>query len=169
MAGGPGGPPTGWSESQAERHLRSLELFGMRFGLDRMRRMMTVLGSPERRFDTIHVVGTNGKTSTTRMIAAILERHGVRTGAYLSPHLSSYCERVQVSERDISPEGFTDAVARAADVLGVVPDDVSKTVVAATVGGGRPLPAAQPDSATHAADVLARLGSRAATWNRRDI
>ena len=102
-----------WSSDRAERHLRSLELFGMRFGLDRMRRMMTALGSPERRFQSIHVVGTNGKSSTTRMTAAILERHGVRTGAYLSPHLVSYCERVQVSERDISPEGFTDAVARA--------------------------------------------------------
>jgi dihydrofolate synthase / folylpolyglutamate synthase len=102
-----------WSGERAERHLRSLELFGMRFGLDRMRRMMTALGSPERRFQSIHVVGTNGKSSTTRMTAAILERHGVRTGAYLSPHLKSYTERVQIGERDISPEGFTDAVARA--------------------------------------------------------
>ena len=114
MAGGPGGPPKGWSESQAERHLRSLELFGMRFGLDRMRRMMTVLGSPQQRFETIHVVGTNGKTSTTRMIAAILERHGLRTGAYTSPHLSSYTERVQVGERDVESDEFAQAVARAA-------------------------------------------------------
>jgi dihydrofolate synthase/folylpolyglutamate synthase len=114
MGGGPGGPLKGWSESQAERHLRSLELFGMRFGLDRMRRMMTVLGSPERRFDTIHVVGTNGKTSTTRMIAAILERHGLRTGAYTSPHLSSYTERVQVGEREVDSDSFAQAIARAA-------------------------------------------------------
>ncbi len=103
-----------WSESQAERHLRSLELFGMRFGLDRMRRMMTVLDSPERRFDTIHVVGTNGKSSTTRMTAAILERHGLRTGAYTSPHLTAYTERVQVSERDVESDAFAAAVARAA-------------------------------------------------------
>ena len=103
-----------WSETEAERHLRSLELFGMRFGLDRMRRMMTALGSPERRFDTIHVVGTNGKSSTTRMIAAILERHGLRTAAYTSPHLSSYTERVQVGERDVESDAFAAAVARAA-------------------------------------------------------
>ena len=62
----------------------------------------------------MHVVGTNGKTSTTRMIAAILERHGLRTGAYLSPHLISYSERVQVAERDISGPAFAAAVARAA-------------------------------------------------------
>ena len=114
MPAGPEGRPTGWSEGQAERHLRSLELFGMRFGLDRMRRMMTVLGSPERRFETIHVVGTNGKSSTTRMIAAILERHGLRTGAYTSPHLTSYTERVQVGERDVGSDAFAAAIAKAA-------------------------------------------------------
>ena len=109
-----GGATPGWSEAKAEDHLRSLELFGMRFGLDRMRRMMTALGSPQSRFDVIHVVGTNGKSSTTRMIAAILERHGLRTGAYLSPHLVSYRERVQVAERDVEAGAFAAAVARAA-------------------------------------------------------
>jgi dihydrofolate synthase/folylpolyglutamate synthase len=107
-------PPADWTECQAEDHLHSLELFGMRFGLDRMRRMMTVLGSPQRRFDSIHVLGTNGKTSTTRMIAAILERHGLRTGAYTSPHLVSYRERVQVAERDLEGGAFAAAIARAA-------------------------------------------------------
>jgi dihydrofolate synthase / folylpolyglutamate synthase len=105
--------PAAWTEAQAERRLRSLELFGMRFGLDRMRRMMTALGSPERRFESIHVLGTNGKSSTTRMIAAILERHDLRTGAYLSPHLVSYRERVRVDGREIDPEDFTAAIAQA--------------------------------------------------------
>ncbi len=86
----------------------------MRFGLDRMRRMMTALGSPERRFQSIHVVGTNGKSSTTRMIAAILERHGLRTGTYTSPHLISYTERVQVGERDLESDTFAAAISRAA-------------------------------------------------------
>lgn len=112
--GGEGRATRRWSPEHAERHLRSLDLFGMRFGLDRMHRMMTVLGSPERSFDTIHVVGTNGKTSTTRMIAAILKRHGLRTGCYLSPHLVSYCERVQIGERDIETHAFAAAIAQAA-------------------------------------------------------
>ncbi len=101
-------------QQHAEGQLRALELFGMRFGLDRMRRMMTVLGSPERSFEAVHVLGTNGKSSTTRMTAAILERHGLRTGAYLSPHLVSYCERVLVGEQEMDPDGFADAVSRAA-------------------------------------------------------
>jgi dihydrofolate synthase / folylpolyglutamate synthase len=103
-----------WGSEEAERHLRSLELFGMRFGLDRMRRMMTALDSPEQRFASIHVVGTNGKSSTTRMIAAILERHGLRTGTYTSPHLISYTERVQIGERDLDSDAFAAAIARAA-------------------------------------------------------
>jgi dihydrofolate synthase / folylpolyglutamate synthase len=105
--------PTRWTEARAERQLRSLELFGMRFGLDRMRRMMTVLGSPERRFQTIHVLGTNGKSSTTRMTAAILREHGLRSGAYTSPHLVSYRERVLVDGRELDAEAFAAAVARA--------------------------------------------------------
>jgi dihydrofolate synthase/folylpolyglutamate synthase len=107
-------PSASWTEAQAEAHLRSLELFGMRFGLDRMRRMMTVLGSPQRRYDCIHVLGTNGKTSTTRMTAAILERHGLRTATYTSPHLISYRERLQIGERDLSSERFAAAIERAA-------------------------------------------------------
>ena len=59
---------------EAEDYLLGLELFGMRFGLDRMHKLMTVLGMPQRRFASIHVVGSNGKSSTVRMIAAILER-----------------------------------------------------------------------------------------------
>ena len=51
----------------------ALELFGMRFGLERMRRLLTALGSPQERFRAIHVVGTNGKSSTVRMAAAMLE------------------------------------------------------------------------------------------------
>jgi dihydrofolate synthase/folylpolyglutamate synthase len=110
----PGEPHGSWSPEHAERHLRSLELFGMRFGLDRMRRMMTALGSPERSFATIHVVGTNGKSSTTRMIAAILQAHGLRTGAYLSPHLVSYAERVQVDAHDVQTHELARAIAQAA-------------------------------------------------------
>jgi dihydrofolate synthase/folylpolyglutamate synthase len=98
----------------AERYLLSLELFGMRFGLDRMRRLMTALGHPERKFSSIHVVGTNGKSSTVRMTAAILEAHGLRTGSYLSPHLVSFEERVRIGDDDIEPAAFAGAVQRTA-------------------------------------------------------
>jgi dihydrofolate synthase/folylpolyglutamate synthase len=109
-----------FSPQDAERYLLSLEMFGMRFGLDRMRRLMTALGHPQRRFDSIHVVGTNGKSSTTRMIAAILREHGVRSGSYLSPHLVSFCERIRIEDADCEPVAFAAAVQRAAHAAELV-------------------------------------------------
>jgi dihydrofolate synthase/folylpolyglutamate synthase len=103
-----------WSLERAEEHLLSLELFGMRFGLDRMRRLLTALGSPQERYAAVHVVGTNGKSSTVRMTAALLEAHGVRTGAYVSPHLVSFAERVRVGGEDADGVAFGAAVERAA-------------------------------------------------------
>jgi dihydrofolate synthase / folylpolyglutamate synthase len=113
---------------QAEEYLLSLELFGMRFGLDRMHRLMTVLGLPQRRFASIHVVGTNGKSSTVRFCAAILGRHGLRTGSYTSPHLGSFRERIEVGEKPVPEADFAASVARAAQAAELVnrtaePDD----------------------------------------------
>jgi dihydrofolate synthase/folylpolyglutamate synthase len=116
-----------WTLQRAEDHLLGLELFGMRFGLDRMRRLMTVLGSPERAFESIHVVGTNGKSSTVRMTEELLRRHGVRTGSYTSPHLVSFAERIRIDGLEISPGAFAAAVQRAARAAELVertlPDD----------------------------------------------
>jgi dihydrofolate synthase / folylpolyglutamate synthase len=105
---------TPWRLEDAEAHLLSLELFGMRFGLERMRRLLTVLGSPQERFAAIHVVGTNGKSSTVRMCAALLEAHGVRTGAFLSPHLTTFAERIRIGDADLDGDAFAAAVQRAA-------------------------------------------------------
>jgi dihydrofolate synthase/folylpolyglutamate synthase len=106
--------------AEAERYLLSLELFGMRFGLDRMRRLMTALGTPQERFGSVHVAGTNGKSSTVRMTAEILRRHGLRSGAYLSPHLVSFTERIRIDDADLRPERFAAAVSRAARAAGKV-------------------------------------------------
>ena len=103
-----------WSLERAEDHLLGLELFGMRFGLDRMRRLLTVLGSPQTAFASIHVVGTNGKSSTVRMTEELLARHGLRAGSYTSPHLVSFTERVRADGGEVEPREFAAAVQRAA-------------------------------------------------------
>ena len=108
------------TEAQAESYLLDLELFGMRFGLDRMRKLMTVLGMPQRRFASVHVVGTNGKSSTARMIAAILRRHGLRAGSYTSPHLRSFRERIELEGEPIGEAAFAEAVSRAARAAALV-------------------------------------------------
>jgi dihydrofolate synthase / folylpolyglutamate synthase len=78
-----------------------------------MRRLCTLLGMPQNRFASIHVVGTNGKTSVTRMTAALLEAHGVSTGAYVSPHIHSWRERILIRGEPISDQAFDEAVERA--------------------------------------------------------
>ncbi len=105
---------------QAEEYLLSLELFGMRFGLDRMHKLATALGMPQRRFAQIHVVGSNGKSSTVRFAAALLERHGLATGSYTSPHLSSFRERIEVGGESVSETDFAAAVTRAAEAAALV-------------------------------------------------
>jgi dihydrofolate synthase / folylpolyglutamate synthase len=85
-----------------------------------MHRLTTLLGMPQHRFGSVHVVGTNGKSSVTRMTAALLEAHGVPTGATLSPHLSRWSERILIRGRPIEPEAFAAAVKRTAESAAVV-------------------------------------------------
>lgn len=85
-----------------------------------MSQLSTLLGMPQRRFASIHVVGTNGKSSVTRMIAALLEAHGIGTGAYVSPHSLSWSERVLVHGAEVGPAEFAAAVERVAQTAEVV-------------------------------------------------
>jgi dihydrofolate synthase/folylpolyglutamate synthase len=87
-------------------------VLGWRLGLERMRRLCSLLGMPQNRFASIHVVGTNGKTSVARMTAALLEAHGVNTGAYVSPHITSWRERILIRGEPISEEAFVSALER---------------------------------------------------------
>jgi dihydrofolate synthase/folylpolyglutamate synthase len=84
-----------------------------------MHRLCQLLGMPQNRFASVHVVGTNGKTSVTRMTVALLEAHGVSTGAYVSPHISSWRERVLIRGEPISEEAFTEALERAEEAAQV--------------------------------------------------
>src|ERR1041385_4812302 len=77
------------------------------FGLERMHDLLERLGHPERAFPAIHVVGTNGKSTATRTIAALLRAEGLRIGAYTSPHVSGWAERL-----DAAPATFERAIAR---------------------------------------------------------
>ena len=101
-----------------DAYLNSLEPVGMRLGLERMRKLTTALGMPQHRFASIHVVGTNGKSSVTRMTAALLEAHGVSAGACVSPHAERWSQRTLVHGEEVAPEAWEKAleqVARAAE------------------------------------------------------
>jgi len=79
-----------------------------------MRRLSSALGSPQERFESIHIVGTNGKSSVTRMTAALLQAHGLRTGAYVSPHPQRWSERTLIEGEEVDAASFAVAVERAA-------------------------------------------------------
>ena len=85
-----------------------------------MHKLSTLLGMPQHRFASIHVVGTNGKSSVTRMTAALLEAHGLSAGACVSPHASRWSERVLVHGEEIGPAEFAAAVNRVAEAADVV-------------------------------------------------
>jgi dihydrofolate synthase/folylpolyglutamate synthase len=97
-----------------DEYLGSLEMVGWKLGLDRMWKLTTALGFPQQRFASVHVVGTNGKSSVTRMVAALLEAHGVPSGACLSPHTSRWTERTLIRGEEIAPGAWAEAVAQVA-------------------------------------------------------
>ena len=101
-----------------DAYLDSLEPVGWRLGLERMRKLTTALGLPQHRFASVHVVGTNGKSSVTRMTAALLEAHGLRAGALVSPHTERWAQRTLIAGEEIEPARWAQAVeqvARAAE------------------------------------------------------
>jgi dihydrofolate synthase/folylpolyglutamate synthase len=75
-----------------------------------MRRLLASLGDPQLAYPAIHVVGTNGKSSTTLMTAAMLRDAGMRTGAYISPHVRGWTERIQVDGGDVDIEAALERV-----------------------------------------------------------
>jgi len=81
-------------------------MFGMMPGLATTRKLCEVLGNPQKKFKTIHVVGTNGKGSTSYYLAGILQAHGVKTGLYTSPHLVNMRERIRVNDLPINDESL---------------------------------------------------------------
>ncbi len=143
----------GWSD-----YLQSLEVFGMRPGLERVRALLAKLREPQRAFRSIHVVGTNGKSSTTRYAEAILRAHGLRSAAYLSPHITGFAERLVVGGAPVSDAAFgaaVDAVRQAGvglpEALGPVTQFEALTVAAFL---------AMREEGVEAAAVEAGLGGR---------
>jgi len=74
----------------------------MKFGLRNTRTLLRVLGNPHKKFQSIHIAGTNGKGSTSAFIASILQEAGYRTGLYTSPHLKRFTERIRINGKELS-------------------------------------------------------------------
>ena len=94
----------------ALKYLESLNIFGIKPGLERINLLVKNLGNPQNYFDSIHVAGTNGKGSVCAMLAEILQNAGYKVGLFTSPHLESYCERIRVNGENISETEFAEII-----------------------------------------------------------
>ena len=115
-----------------------------------MRALLAELGDPQRRFPAIHVVGTNGKSTTTRIAAALLTGAGLRAGAYTSPHVSGWSERIQVDGAPADFEAAVERVRAQAERLGATQFEVLTAAALAEFAG----------AGVDAAVVEAGLGGR---------
>lgn len=93
--------------------IHSFNVFGSRLGLERMKKLLSLLGNPQEDLRIIHVAGTNGKGSVCRFLYTVLTEAGYRTGAYFSPYLQRFTERIECGGKEISPEELTDCAAQA--------------------------------------------------------
>ena len=80
--------------------------------LSRMEDFLNYLSQPQDQIKTIHVAGTNGKGSTTHMMASVLQQHGLRVGLYTSPHLKDFRERIKINGKPIDKEFVVDFVQK---------------------------------------------------------
>jgi dihydrofolate synthase / folylpolyglutamate synthase len=113
--------------SAAESHatwLESLSPWPEEFGLERMRELLRALGDPQKRFRAIHVVGTNGKTTTTRLTEALLKGEGHAVGSYTSPHVVGWSERIRVRGEEADLEGALERVRPASESVGATQFEV---------------------------------------------
>ncbi len=102
---------------QALQKIHSLDKFGSRPGLDRIKKLFDILGDNLLDQKFIHVAGTNGKGSTCQMISRVLNQSGYKTGLFISPYITDFCERIQINNEMISHDLLTDAVEHLFPIL----------------------------------------------------
>ena len=109
---------------EALDYLHDLCKFGINLGMERIENLLKHLGNPHRKIKTVHVAGTNGKGSTTAMIANILKVAGYKVGVFTSPHLHSYTERIRINDINISYAHFAEEMEK---IKAIVPQIVEAT------------------------------------------
>ena len=77
--------------------------------IDQIRAVIFLLGDPQQSYPVIHLTGTNGKTSTARIVEALCREHGLTTGLFTSPHLHDMRERIRIGGEPIDPDAFVEA------------------------------------------------------------
>lgn len=116
------------SDSSSQDYLHRLQWHGIRPGLERMSRLLSLLGHPEKQFRSVHVAGTNGKGSTAAMIASVLQAAGYQVGLYTSPHLIDFSERIRINGVLILSEEVIRLTGRLKTMIDAHAEDFSETL-----------------------------------------
>lgn len=90
------------SYNEAVHYLYELQKYGTKFGLENIKKLLSHLGEPHKSFLSIHIAGTNGKGSTSAIIANLLYKYGLKVGLFTSPHILNFTERIRVNNEEIS-------------------------------------------------------------------
>ena len=99
------------------QYLYNLQKHGIKFGIENITRLAALLDNPHETFLSVHVAGTNGKGSTSAMIASVLQTAGFRTGLFTSPHLVSFTERIRVDSQEIEEHEVIDLTGEIRDIV----------------------------------------------------
>ncbi len=91
-------------------YIKNTAKFGSKLGLDRTEKILEFLGNPHKKLKCIHIAGTNGKGSTTAMVAKILIEAGYKVGVYISPFIEEFEERMQINNMNIPKDDLSDIV-----------------------------------------------------------
>ncbi len=97
--------------------IHSLDKFGSRPGLERIKKFLDILGNPQDSLKFVHVAGTNGKGSTCALISSVLTSAGYKTGLFISPFIVDFRERIQINGEMISEETLNDAVEKTFPII----------------------------------------------------
>ena len=90
--------------NQSVEYIHSLLAFGIKPGLERIEMLLERLGNPQNKIKTVHIAGTNGKGSTSTMIANMLTADGHKTGLFTSPYVIDFCERIKINGENIQKD-----------------------------------------------------------------
>jgi len=120
------------SYPDAINYLYSLERFGIRMGLKRIKTLLKLLKGPHKKFPIIHIAGTNGKGSTSAIIASILHEAGYKVGLYTSPHLVRFNERIKINGEEISDERIEELVSKIKEKIESSPSSVKSILASPT-------------------------------------
>ena len=103
--------------NEAIEYIHSLEKFGIKPGMERIRALCAELGNPQEKLKIIHVAGTNGKGSTSTIISNILRQSGYNTGLFISPYVTDFRERIQYNGNMIEKNELAECVEKVKEAI----------------------------------------------------